>query len=152
VGSTSGPNLSVQNGCENAGGNGSGNVYTHNDFGNATSNFIQWGLGVFYSTYATWEAATGNCGTTGCSHSVEAAPTFANSSAGQFWLTSGFPAIDAGLNLGSPYNIGLMPGSAWPNSVVTGDQNAYGSGWEVGAFVYVPPVAPPSNLQVVKVN
>ena len=42
-----------------------------------------------------------------------------------------------------------MPGGTWPNSVVTGDQNAYGSGWEIGAFVYVPAVAPPSNLQAV---
>jgi hypothetical protein len=71
-----------------------------------------------------------------------------NASAGQFWLTSGSPGIHAGLNLGSPYDIGLMPGSTWPNSVVTGDQNAYGSGWEIGAFIYVPAVAPPSNLQV----
>ena len=36
-------------------------------------------------------------------------------------------------------------------SVVTGDQNAYGSGWEIGAFIYVPAVAvnPPSNLHAV---
>ena len=139
-------------GCQNDGTNGYGNVYTYNDFGPQGTNFIMWSsawLGTSFSTYSAWETAAGNCGTTGCSHSVEAAPTFYNATAGQLWLTSGSPGIDAGLNLGSPYNIGLMPGSTWPNSVVTGDQNTYGSGWEIGAFVYVPAIAPPSNLHAV---
>jgi hypothetical protein len=85
-------------------------------------------------------------------HDINLSPAFANASGGQFWLLSGSPGVAAGTNLGSPYNIGLMPGSTWPNSVTTGDQNAYGSGWEIGAFVYVPPLTPPPNLQVVKVN
>jgi parallel beta-helix repeat protein len=135
-----GPNLVARYGCENAAIYGSGNVYTYNDFGPQAANFIEWAGGVYESTYATWETATGNCGTTGCSHSVEADPQFVNASSSQFWLASGSPAIDAGLNLGSPYNIALMPGGTWPNSIVTGDQNAYGSGWEIGAFVYLPPV------------
>jgi parallel beta-helix repeat protein len=146
--------LAAVYGAENVdeGGNtgwGSGNVYTYNAFGAAASNFIEWGHGTFYSTYSAWETASGNCGATGCSHSVEATPAFVNPSAGQFWLTGGSPGIDAGLDLGSPYNIGLMPGSAWPNSVKTGDQNAYGSGWEIGAFIYVPALAAPTNLQAV---
>jgi parallel beta-helix repeat protein len=132
----SGPNLTAQNGCENPGTNGSGNVYAYNAFGPAASNFIEWGAGAYESTYTAWETATGNCGTTGCSHSVQAAPAFANASAGQLWLTSGSPGIDAGTNLGSPYNIGLLPGSSWPNSVLTGDQNSYGIGWEVGAYIF----------------
>jgi hypothetical protein len=145
-----GPNLVARYGCENVGIYGRGNVYTYNDFGPLATNFIEWGAGVYESTYATWETATGNCGTTGCSHSVEAAPAFANASAGQFWLTSGSPGVDAGLNLGSPYNIGLMPGSTWPNSVVTGDQNAYGSGWEIGALIYVPVApSPPTNIHAI---
>jgi len=141
----------VYGGCENPGTNGSGNVYTYNNFGTATTNFIEWGHGVLYSTYSSWETATGNCGTVGCSHSIEAAPTFANASAGQFWLTSGSPGIGAGLNLGSPYNIGLMPGSAWPTGVTTGPTNTPP---DIGAFVYVPPVAliPPSNLLVLSVH
>jgi hypothetical protein len=147
-------NLKATGGGENDGTNGSENVYRYNGFGPQATNFIEWGTGVYESTYTTWETATGNCGRAGCSNSVQSAPAFANASAGQFWLTSGSPGIDAGLNLGSPYNIGLMPGSTWPNSVVTGDQNAYGSGWEMGAFVYVPPVAlhPPSNLLVLSVH
>jgi hypothetical protein len=102
------------------------------------------GYGTTYYTLAAWRSATGQD-----LNSVSSNPLFANAGSGQLWLTSGSPGIDAGLNLGSPYNIGLMPGSTWPNSVVTGDQNAYGSGWEIGAFVYVPPIAPPSNLQAV---
>jgi len=138
-------------GGQNDGTYGSGNLYLYNDFGPQASNFIKWGSG-YESTYAAWESAAGNCGAVGCSHSVQAAPQFASVAASQFWLASGSPAIDAGLNLGSPYNIELMPGSTWPNSVVAGDQNAYGSGWEIGAFIYVPPIAPPPNLQVLSVH
>jgi hypothetical protein len=128
-------NLVCTNGGENDGANGSGNVYAYNGFGPATTNFITWGASNF-STYATWEAAAGNCGTAGCSHSVQADPAFVNASAAQFWLLPASAAIDAGANLGSPYNIGLLPGGSWPNSVVTGDQNSYGTGWEVGAYIF----------------
>ena len=67
---------------------------------------------------------------------MQADPQFVNASAAQFWLQSGSPAIDAGTNLGSPYNIGLLPASSWPNSVLTGDQNSYGTGWEIGAYIF----------------
>jgi len=45
-------------------------------------------------------------------------------------------AIDAGTNLGSPYNHGLNKNSTWPNNVLTFDQNDYGTGWEIGAYVF----------------
>ena len=51
-------------------------------------------------------------------------------------LQSGSPAIDAGADLGSTYRMGLAPGSAWPSSVSLLNQNSYGTGWEVGAYVY----------------
>ncbi|HME59249.1 MAG TPA: choice-of-anchor D domain-containing protein [Terracidiphilus sp.] len=136
VNTLSGPNFAAYNGCENPGKDGSGNVYSYNDFGTQANNFIEWGAGAFYSTYATWETAAGNCGAPGCSHSVQADPQFVNAAAAQFWLQSGSPAIEAGIDLGSPYNIGLLPASSWPNSVVTGDQNSYGTGWEVGAYIF----------------
>jgi hypothetical protein len=141
-----GPNFLADNGCDNSGTNGSGNVYTYNGFGPASSNFIQWGASTFFSTYSAWETATGNCGTVGCSYSVGSAPTFANATASQFWLTSGSPGIGAGVNLGSPYNIGLLPGSTWTTGVTTGPTNTPP---DIGAFVYVPPVAPASSLQAV---
>jgi hypothetical protein len=149
---SSGPNLAAAYGGSNDGVNGSGNIYKYNCFGPAASDFIYLGGGVYESTYAAWETSSGNCGTVGCSYSVQADPQFVNAAKVNFALSSTSPAINAGTNLGSPYNIGLMPGSTWPNSVVTGDQNAYGSGWEIGAFIYVAPVAPASKLQVVKVN
>jgi hypothetical protein len=86
---------------------------------------------------------------TGTNGNISANPLFANAARSQYWLASGSPAIDAGLDLGSPYNIGLIPRSTWPNSVVTGDQNAYGSGWEIGAFIYVSVApSPPTNVHV----
>jgi hypothetical protein len=128
------PNFLADGGCENDGTDGSGNVYTYNGFGPAASNFITWG-GSNYSTYATWEAASGNCGSGGCSHSVQTDPNFNNPSGNDFTLQSTSPAIDAGTNLGAPYNMGLDPRSSFPWSTL--DQGIYGS-WEIGAFVYVP--------------
>ncbi len=53
-----------------------------------------------------------------------------------FTLQPTSPAIDRGINLGSPYNQGLDKNSTWPNNVSTLDQNNYGSGWEIGAYVF----------------
>ena len=145
-------NFYVGYGCDNDGTNGSGNIYTFNSFGTPFANFLDWGNNVYFSSYSAWEMAAGNCGTVGCSHSVQSNPQFVNAATSQFWLASGSPAIDTGTDLGSPYNLALMPGSSWPNSVLTGEQNASGTGWEIGAFLYVPPVTPPPSLRVVKVN
>jgi hypothetical protein len=50
-----------------------------------------------------------------------------------FHLKGGSPAIDNGINLGTPYNMVMSPlDTTFPN--YTMDQNAYGSGWERGAF------------------
>jgi hypothetical protein len=104
IGST-GYSLEAQYGGENDGTNGYGNVYTYNDFGPQASRFIQWGTGVNFSTYSAWETARGNCGSTGCSHSVEASALFSNGSgnyslASDFTLRPGSPAIYAGVNVG----------------------------------------------------
>ena len=117
VGSVGIPNFSASGGCENPGTNGSGNVYTYNSFGTAASNFIDWG-GTNYSTYSSWETATGNCGTAGCSHSDQTTPTFTNAAGNNFTLTSGSSAIDAGTNLGSTYQMALNAISSWPSAVV----------------------------------
>ena len=63
-------------------------------------------------------------------------PLFVNQSAGNFVLQPDSPAVDAGTNLGSPYNLGLNPASTWPSNVSTLDQNNYGTGWEIGAYVW----------------
>lgn len=118
-------------------------VSNYNDFYHSTGGTFMKLFGTAYN-FSGWKTASGQD-----ANSQNADPQFMNASATQFWLQSGSPAIDAGTNLGSPYNIALLPSSSWPNSVLTGDQNAYGSGWEMGAFIYVPTITPPSNLQAV---
>ena len=53
-----------------------------------------------------------------------------------FTLQATSPAIDKGIDLGTPYNQGLNPTSTWPDNILTLDQDDYGSGWEIGAYVY----------------
>ena len=105
--SLSGPDLWIQLGCENPGSNGAGNTYTFNNLGKAATSFIEWGANTYYSTYAGWETAAGNCGTAGCSHSMENDPLLTNPAQGIFTLQSTSPAIgagEAGVDLGAiPY-------------------------------------------------
>jgi len=103
--------LLAQQGGQNDGTDGSGNVYTYNGFGVAAANFIQWGTGTYFATYSSWETAAGNCGTTGCSNSLQSDPMFTNPSGGIFTLQAGSPAIGAGLYISgvstaNPPNIG----------------------------------------------
>jgi parallel beta-helix repeat protein len=81
--------LYAYNGCENPGTNGSGNIYTYNSLGTALPNFIGWGNGVGYSTYASWETASGNCGTAGCSDSIESFTGPMTSTSGDLTTFSG---------------------------------------------------------------
>ncbi|MGA2648114.1 MAG: right-handed parallel beta-helix repeat-containing protein [Candidatus Sulfotelmatobacter sp.] len=133
----SGPNFSATGGCENSGANGSGNVYTYNAFGPASSNFIEYGATKFLSSYAAFDAA---CGVS--THSVDGDPRFANSSANNFTLQSGSPAIEAGLNLGPSYELALAPSSVWPSGVVTMNQNTQAAGWDMGAYAHTQPTIP----------
>lgn len=72
----------------------SGNTYTFNGFGAAASNFIIWGASD-YSTYAAWETATGSCGTSGCSSSLQSTPAFVNTVASDYRLVRGSAALTA---------------------------------------------------------
>ncbi len=54
-----------------------------------------------------------------------------------FTLAESSPCIDTGLNIGIHYSNGWDPlTSLPPNIVSTLDQNDYGSGWEIGAYVF----------------
>ncbi|RPJ42968.1 MAG: right-handed parallel beta-helix repeat-containing protein, partial [Chloroflexi bacterium] len=54
-----------------------------------------------------------------------------------FRLQPGSPAIDRGLALGSDFQFGLYPPDHyWPPSKA--NQYRYGTGWEIGPFVYLP--------------
>ena len=130
ISSGSGKSFLADYGGENDGTNGSGNVYTYNAFGVQAANFIQWGTSAL-STYAAFDAAYGTA-----THSVAGDPKFKNAAGSDFSLLNGSPAIDTGTNLGAPYNLDNDPQSAFPSA--TADQDNYGSGWDIGAFVFVP--------------
>jgi hypothetical protein len=141
VSTVSGQNFLATNGCENSGVNGSGNVYTYNAFGPEQANFIQWGSGVYKSTYAAFDAAYGSS-----AHSVPGDPLFTNAGASNFTLQSISPAIDTGSSLGSTYAQGLNRSSTWPNNVVLLDQTTQGSGWDLGAYVYTQSTLPTVSI------
>jgi hypothetical protein len=122
--------LRANDGGENDGIEGNGNVYEYNCLGAQTSNFIEWGDGIYNSTYDDWETAYG-----GTTNSVEEEPLFTDTSNDDFTLRIGSPAVDAGENLGAFYDDALNPESSWPSSVSTLDQDDYGPGWDIGAFI-----------------
>jgi hypothetical protein len=112
----------------------SGTAYDYNDYFSASgSTPFSWG-GTAYS-FANWQTASSQD-----AHSFSADPSLANasplSSTGNFTLLAVSPAIDAGVNLGSAYQMALSPAASWPGSVSLFNQNSAGSGWEVGAYVY----------------
>ena len=111
----------------------------YEDIFSPTSASIKW-LGTSY-TLANFVVAF----PTFFTHSVQADPKFTN--AADLSLQAGSPAINSGLNLGSAYQLGLNPASSWPSAISTVNQNSYGSGWEMGAFVFLT-AAPnaPTNL------
>ena len=58
-------------------------------------------------------------------HGINTDPKFTDPGNGDFTLQSDSPCIGDGVNLGSPYNIALLPGSTWPDGVLTGDRDNY---------------------------
>jgi len=87
--------------------------------------------GTNYASAAAFYAAT-NQG----QHDINTNPQVANLSGFNFALQSTSPAINAGTNLGSTYQLGLDPRTSFPWGTV--NQNSYGTGWEIGAFVFIP--------------
>jgi len=136
-----GPSLIAEKGGENDGTMGSGNVYIYNGFGPPTTGFIYWGTGVSKNTYAAFDSAYGSS-----THSVSGDPLFTNAGGGNFTLQSSSPAIAAGTNLGSTYQMSLDPRTSFPWGTL--NQDSQGSGWEIGAFAFVQqiPLAPPTSL------
>lgn len=126
TGTVSGPNLRVGGGAETE-----YNLFKHNMLGPEKPNFVEWGWGVYKSTYASWEASYG-----GDTHSVKIDPQFANSPAGDLSLKPTSAGIDAGVNLGDAYKLGLSANSKWPYQIVTVDRNRCGTAWDIGAYEY----------------
>lgn len=139
VGSTV-ADLRVENACANDGYNGYGNTYQYNSFGNARQNFISWNH-TYMSTYEQWENAYGLP-----THSMKSDPQFFDAQSRKLWLKPDSPAADVGLNLGSSRATALQSNSAWPNAVATANQNLYGAGWEIGAYLLQDQADPTSDF------
>jgi parallel beta-helix repeat protein len=122
-------NLYSANGGDNNGTQGSGNVYDHNAFGVANPGFVYWNGNV--NTYAALDTVYGSA-----MNNVQSNPIFTSTSTNNFTIASSSPAIGAGVNLGSTYEYALDPASTWPSNIVLDNQNSYGSGWDIGAYVY----------------
>ena len=109
-----------------------GTAYDYNDYFSATGTPFSWG-GTAY-TFANWQSSSAQD-----AHSISLNPLLTSGAAlsagGDYALLTGSPAIDAGTNLGSAYQMGLFPGDLWPGSVGLFNQNT-GGGWEMGAYVF----------------
>lgn len=96
----------------------------------------------FSSDYNYYYNNTTNVsGTSLGSHDVNGVdPKMVSVSADSFGLLYDSPCINAGVNLGSTYNDALHPLTDYsdPDTIFTADQDNFGSGWEIGAYVYVP--------------
>ena len=65
-------------------------------------------------------------------------PLFTNAAADDFTLQPTSPCINQGEDLGDTYDDALHRDSSWPDNVITADQDDYGAGWEIGAYVFTP--------------
>jgi hypothetical protein len=108
-------------------------AYDYNDYFSAPGTPFNWG-GTAY-TLATWQMNASQD-----VHSFSSDPGLTNasslSSSGNYALLAVSPAINAGVNLGAGYQMGLSPASSWPGGVSLLNQNLAGSGWEIGGYVY----------------
>jgi hypothetical protein len=77
-------------------------------------------------------------------HDINSDPLFVDAATNNFRLKSGSPAIDAGLNLGSTFQLAIDPSTSQPYG--TANQNSFGSGWEIGAFVFGPASPTPASI------
>jgi hypothetical protein len=116
-----------------------GTAYDYNDYFSASGTPFNWG-GTAY-TFANWQTNSSQD-----SHSISSDPNLTNApsiaSTGNFSLLAISPAVNAGVNLGSAYQMGLSPASSWPSGVTLLNQNSAGSGWEIGGYVYPVNAAP----------
>jgi len=108
----------------------SGTTWDYNIYYNETANNIVVDAGTSW-TWATWTGAGQEA------HGYNADPLFTNLNGLNFTLQLGSNGINNGTDLGNSLEYGLEPSSTWPNPTEA-DQDSYGSGWEIGAYVYVP--------------
>jgi hypothetical protein len=110
-------------------GSETSSAYDYNDYFSAPGTPFSWG-GIAYN-FANWRTISLQD-----SHSLNADPKLTNAGSRNFTLLASSPAIDVGTNLGSTYQQALAPGDLWPGNVALLNQNNFGIGWEMGAYVF----------------
>lgn len=114
--------------------------YNSSDFTNAW----YWGGGTDTTpdSLSAWNTETSFDGNSDDSDPLLSNPTTS------LTLQATSPCINVGEDLGATYDDALDPTSSWPDSVFLVDQDGHGSGWEMGAYVFVtggPPPTPPMS-------
>ena len=106
-----------------------GTVYDYNDYFSASGTPFSWG-GAAYN-FANWKTNSSQD-----AHSLNSDPKLTSGAGRNFTLLLGSPAIDAGTNLGSTYQLALSPSFSLPGGIVLLNQSSFGGGWEIGAYVF----------------
>jgi hypothetical protein len=66
---------------------------------------------------------------------VDTEVLFSDAPNNTFTLLAASPCLNAGVSLGDSYRFGLAPSFLWGSSPTLRNQNLYGDGWDMGAFV-----------------
>ncbi len=116
---------------------GSDNVHILNS-STITSNYNTWDEGEGFNngeqrTFAYWQGTLGHD-----ANGLYEDPLFTNAVGSDFTLQSTSPCIDVGTDLGATYDDALDLSSAWPDGVLTVDQDLFGDGWEMGPYISAP--------------
>ncbi len=108
------------------------NLYYDPEYTAASTSYFYNGTAAV--TLAAWGTAFSD------STSTEGNPDFTDPASGEYLLRYDSPAINTGTDLGDAYDDALHPLSDFsdPDTIFTADQDLFGSGWEIGAYVYVP--------------
>ena len=91
-------NVWVNQGGDNNGTYGSGNLYSNNCFGAEATDFLKV-YGTSYSTYDSWIAALNANEDIQPDNNIESDPSFFDDATGKYWLAAGSPCIGAGVEL-----------------------------------------------------
>jgi len=104
----------------------------YNCFYRSAGDIVTWaGTGYNDSEFTDYKTASEQD-----AESITSDPLLTDPGNDNFTLQSTSPAKNTGVDLGDTYTNGLNHNSSWPDSVSTLNQDNYGSGWEIGAFVF----------------
>lgn len=115
-----------------------GPVLNYNRYHNSGSGNLTYWVATAYSqaNFANYQTASGQD-----AQSSVGDPSFVDRPNNKLQLSGGSACVNAGTNLGSPYDNALSPVSGysdWWTTATVVDQDNYGSGWEIGTYVYDP--------------